>query len=196
VLELVIGEVAVGLAVVSLGDEIEKRLPGVVVRQPLVGHLPADRLAREQRREAVPEPGAVGPVAADAADLLATVRVRQPEPVAGRPRERARTLAHDVELVDEPVATADVHDGSRLQFLVGHPRVATVGAGAAGHDDLVALRAHATARRPRGVRSKRTSISPSASSSDAWSHGGEASDVATKSASRRIPSSDAATISS
>ena len=89
VLELVVCQVAVGLAVVALGDEVEERLAGVVERQPLVDYLPAHRLPFEDRRERVPEPGAVGPVAAEATELLVAVRVNHAQPVASEPRERA-----------------------------------------------------------------------------------------------------------
>ena len=42
VLELVVGQIALGLAVVSLGDEVEERLVLLVVRERLLDDLPAD----------------------------------------------------------------------------------------------------------------------------------------------------------
>ena len=63
------------LRVVPLGDQVEERLTLLVEGEGLIGHLPADRSPVLHRRERVPEPGAVGAVAPERADLLAPIRM-------------------------------------------------------------------------------------------------------------------------
>ena len=58
-LELVVRQ-RLGFGVVTLGGEAEIRLALLVVLEPLVDDLPADRLSLFEGRERVAEPGSVG----------------------------------------------------------------------------------------------------------------------------------------
>ena len=54
-LELVVGQIALGLAVVALRDEVEERLALLVVGERLLDDLPADGSPVLDRRERVAE---------------------------------------------------------------------------------------------------------------------------------------------
>jgi hypothetical protein len=64
-LELVVGEVPIGLCMVALGPEIGERLAALVGNKLLVDHLPADRLSPLERCECVPSASAI-PASSDA----------------------------------------------------------------------------------------------------------------------------------
>ena len=74
-LELVVGQIALGLAVVTLCDEVEERLVLLVVGERLLDDLPAHRGPVLGRRERVAEPRTARPHAPEGTQLFAPVRV-------------------------------------------------------------------------------------------------------------------------
>src|SRR6266851_1849337 len=118
VLELVIGNVTLGLCVVALRDQVEERLARLVVGELLRHHLPADRLAGVDRREGVAEPGGAGSESAQGAQLLPLVRVPEMEPVARRLCDRRGQAALCVGLVDplhQPETAAELERVARAE---------------------------------------------------------------------------------
>src|SRR6266540_5258098 len=100
-LELVVRKLRL-LGEVTLGREVEIRLALLVVGEALLDDLPADRPSVFSGCERVAVPGRVGAQAPKDAQLLAAVRMAQPQAVA-------RRLGHDarrrrvLDGVDEPV---------------------------------------------------------------------------------------------
>ena len=72
-LELVVGEVPIGLRIVALGPEIEERLAALVDNKLLVDHLPADRLSLLERCERVPQPRRSRPDPTQSTEFLTIV---------------------------------------------------------------------------------------------------------------------------
>src|SRR6185436_1635551 len=95
-------QVALGFAVVPLGDEIQERLVLVVVGERLVDDAPADRSPSLDRRERVTESRAVRPQTPERALLLVPVGVTQAQAVAGGLRDGANGIAV-LDRVHEPV---------------------------------------------------------------------------------------------
>ena len=107
-LELVVGQVSIGLPVVALCDEVEERLVLLVMGERLLDDLPADRGPVLGRRERVAEPRAAGPHAPEGTQLLAPVRVAEAQAVTGRLGDDAGGLAL-LDRIHEPVAAVQCH---------------------------------------------------------------------------------------
>ena len=77
VLQLVLGQLrrVLALAVVAFGRQVEVRVAVRAVGEPLVDDLPAHRLPVLDRAQRVADPGSVGAVASERAELLAPVGV-------------------------------------------------------------------------------------------------------------------------
>jgi len=121
VLELVLRQRRrlVGLAVVALGGQVELRLALLVLGEPGVHDLPADRRAVLESAERVPDRRRVVPIAPEGAELLVPVRVPQPQPIARRLQRDARP----VHALHEPVAPFVADDGPRDERLLARVRV-------------------------------------------------------------------------
>ena len=134
-LELVVGQ-RLDLAMVALGDRLEKRFARVVTGKPLIDDRPGERFAVLVRCELVAHRGGVGPKAAKRSSLLAPVGMAKGQPVA----RRACPDSSSVHSLHQPVPAAEQHHRTRRERVLTRVRARVLAAGAAVRHERVRKR--------------------------------------------------------
>src|SRR5512133_1238095 len=115
---------------VTLGGEAEVPLALVVALELLIDDLPAHWLPVFERRERVAKPRSVRAEAAQRAELLSSIGMPEPQPVASGPGYcSGRRVAAGLDARDQPVASVEAEDVARLEGILGRELVQALLAG-------------------------------------------------------------------